>query len=189
RVSSHRDPFLGKRLVSTDRKCTLIQVSLDTPYLALQTRASVDRAEACVRRRLQAAGAGAPSLYTTGPAAIGRDLTAAGADSLDGTTLATVLLVVVILLLVHRAPLLALVPLVTIAASVWVALNLLALCTLVPGFCLLNISRTFAVVMLYGAGTDYCLFLISRYREELARGHDREGALVRSVGAVGGALT
>ena len=53
-------------------------------------------------------------------------------------TLATVLLVVVILLLVHRAPLLALVPLVTIAASVWVALNLLALCTLVPGFCLLN---------------------------------------------------
>ena len=50
------------------------------------------------------------------------------------------------------------------------ALKLLALCTLIPGFYLVNTSQIFAVVMLYGAGTDYCLFLISRYREELAAG-------------------
>jgi RND superfamily putative drug exporter len=99
-----------------------------------------------------------------------------------------VVLVVVILLLVYRAPLLALVPLVTIAGSVFVALKLLALCTLIPGFYLVNISKVFAVVMLYGAGTDYCLFLISRYREELGQGYIREAALARSVGAVGGAL-
>src|SRR5262249_34293425 len=57
-----------------------------------------------------------------------------------------------------------------------------------PGFHLMNISRTFAVVMLYGAGTDYCLFLISRYREELGRGHEAGKALGRSVVGVGGAL-
>src|SRR5262249_19866443 len=99
-----------------------------------------------------------------------------------------IVLVVVILLLVHRAPLLALVPLVTIAASVWVALKLLAICTLIPGFYLVNVSQIFAVVMLYGAGTDYCLFLISRYREELAAGHEKSEGLSRSVGAVSGAL-
>src|SRR5262249_26564067 len=124
-----------------------------------------------------------------GAAGIGRDLTQASANSLESTTLATILLVVVILLVVHRAPLLALVPLVTIAGSVFVALKLLALCTLIPGFYLVNISQVFAVVMLYGAGTDYCLFLISRYREELGRGHEPRRALARSVGAVGGALT
>ena len=116
----------------------------------------------------------APTLYTTGPAGVGRDLVRASADSLDSTTLATIILVVVILLLVYRAPLLALVPLLTIAVSVWVALKLLALCTLIPGFHLVNISQIFAVVMLYGAGTDYCLFLISRYREELAAGQRPE---------------
>ena len=74
--------------------------------------------------------------------------------------------------LVAQAPLLALVPLATIAVSVWVALRLMALLTLLPGIHLVNVSKVFAVVMLYGAGTDYCLFLISRYREELARGRE-----------------
>jgi RND superfamily putative drug exporter len=187
RIYSHRDPFIGKRLLSADGQCTLIQVSLGTPYLALQTRSTVDRAEELVRRHLGAA-ADAPTLYTTGPAGVGRDLIRSSADSLETTTLATIALVVVILLMVHRAPLMALVPLATIAGSVFVALKLMALCTLIPGFYLVNISQVFAVVMLYGAGTDYCLFLISRYREELAHGRDVEGAVTRSVGAVGGAL-
>jgi RND superfamily putative drug exporter len=188
RVSSHSDPFIGKRLLSEDGQCTLIQVSLGTPYLAVQTRATVDRAEERIRERLSRYECDAPQVRVTGPAGIGRDLIAASAHSLESTTLATIILVVVILLFVHRAPLLALVPLATIAASVWVALKLLALCTLIPGFYLVNVSQIFAVVMLYGAGTDYCLFLISRYREELAAGHGKSDALARSVGAVGGAL-
>jgi RND superfamily putative drug exporter len=188
RVVSHRDPFIGKRLVSTDGQCILIQLSLGSPYLALQTRATVDRAEQCLRQRLKSAGSGAPALYTTGPAGVGRDLTAAGADALESTTLATILLVVIILLLVHRAPLLALIPLVTIAVSVFVALKLLACFTLLPGCHLMQISQIFAVVMLYGAGTDYCLFLVARYREELARGLSTAAAVAHSVGSVGGAL-
>jgi RND superfamily putative drug exporter len=188
RVCCHTDPFIGKRLVSADGRCTLIQVSLGTPFLALQTRAAVDRAETVLRRRLAEAGDDAPRLLTTGPAGIGRDLVAASASGLDGTTLATVVLVIVVLLLVYRAPLLALVPLATIAVSVWVALSGLALLTLIPGVYLVNVSKVFAVVILYGAGTDYCLFLISRYREELSAGHGPEAAVRRGLKKVGGAL-
>ena len=129
-----------------------------------------------------------PKLYVTGHAGVGRDLVRASAHGLDSTTAATVILVIVILLIVYRAPLLALVPLVTIAGSVWVTLKLLALCTLIPGFYLVNTSQIFAVVMLYGAGTDYCLFLISRYREFLAAGQRPQYALEQSVASVGGAL-
>lgn len=188
RIASHRDPFLGQRLVSADGHATLIQVALGTPFLALQTRMTVDRAEAAVRAVLAEAGPDAPRIHMSGPAGVGRDLTRAGGDSLDGTTLATIVLVVVVLLLVYRAPLLALVPLGTIAVSVWVALKGLALLTLLPGVYLVNVSQVFAVVLLYGAGTDYCLFLISRYREELVAGRTTTAAVERSIGSVGGAL-
>ncbi len=188
-ICSYRDGVIGRRLTSADRRCTLIQVSLGTPFLALQTRAAVNRMEERVRRHLAASGPEAPRLMVTGPAGLGRDLTEASASSLDGTTWATIALVVVVLLLVYRAPLLALVPLATIAGSVWVALQLLALTTLLPGVHLVNISKVFAIVILYGAGTDYCLFLISRYREELAGRADRATAIRQSVAGVGGALT
>ena len=78
---------------------------------------------------------------------------------------------------------LALIPLVTIAVSVWVALKLLALMTLMPGVHLVNISKIFAIVILYGAGTDYCLFLISRYREELEAGYDMSRGAGRAASA------
>jgi RND superfamily putative drug exporter len=188
RIHSHRDPFIGKRLVSDDCRCVLIQVALPTPYLALQTRKTVDRLEAAVRPLFAQAGPAAPNLLVTGPAGVGRDLVAASSRSLDFTTLATVLLVLLVLLGVYRSPLLALVPLVTIAVSCWVALEVLALCTLIPGVYLVNVSRVFAVVLLFGAGTDYCIFLISRYREELGAGRRMDEALRLAVEGVGGAL-
>jgi RND superfamily putative drug exporter len=187
-ITSYRDGLIGSRLNSADGQCTLIQVSLGTPFLALQTREAMDKADARLRKCVADAGDNAPRMMATGPAGIGRDLISASADSLEGTTVATVLLVVVVLLVVYRAPLLALIPLLTIAVSVWVSLKLLALMTLIPGVHLVNVAKIFAIVILYGSGTDYCLFLISRYKEELAEGYDTQTALARTVGTVGGAL-
>jgi RND superfamily putative drug exporter len=187
-ISSYQDGLIGSRLTSPDQHCTLIQVSLGTPYLALQTQATVDRAQKVVHQQMTEAGPNAPRLFTTGAAGLGRDLTKSYGDGLDATMLATILLVIAVLLLVYRAPLLALVPLATIAVSVWVALKVLALLTLLPGVHLVTISKIFAIVIMYGAGTDYCLFLISRYREELQAGQDIPDALSQAVGRVGWAL-
>lgn len=188
KVDCYHDGIVGARLTSFDRQCTLIQVCLGTPYLAVATQSAVEHANALVQNCLRESGIQGLRIYATGAAGIGHDLTKACGDSLDGTTWATIILVVVVLLAVYRAPLLALVPLVTIGISVWVALNMLALMTLLPGVHLVNISKIFAIVILYGAGTDYCLFLISRYKEELEAGYRTKEALVRSVGGVGEAL-
>ena len=50
------------------------------------------------------------------------------------------------------------------------------------------ISRTPFRISFFGGGTDYCLFLIARYREELESGDANRAALTRSVRRVGGAL-
>ncbi len=187
-ISTYKDGPVGSRLISGDRQCVLVAVALSSPYMALQTRDAVDAAERDLRSLLATAGSDAPRMYATGPAAIGRDVTKASAQSLDHTTWATVILVVSVLLLVYRSPLLALIPLVTIGLAACVSLQLLALATLIPGVHIANVSQVFCIVILFGAGTDYCLFLISRYREELELGQEPAGGVRRSVSAVGGAL-
>jgi RND superfamily putative drug exporter len=188
KVDYFQSGLLGWRMISGDQKCTLIQVSLGSPYLANATQHAVERMDVVVKKRLGDTPHDGLEVYTTGSAGIGRDLTKAAGDSLHHTTWATIVLVIVVLLCVYRAPLLALVPLLTIAVSVWVSLKMLAIMSLLPGVHLVNISKIFAIVILYGAGTDYCLFLISRYREELEAGFGIKDALARSVGGVGEAL-
>lgn len=43
-------------------------------------------------------------------------------------------------------------------------------------------------VLLFGAGTDYCLFIISRYRDELRHERDKHIALKRAISGTGGAI-
>ena len=110
--------------------------------------------------------------------------------SIANTTYTTIALVVVILLVVYRSPLLALIPLVTIALSVCDLAEGDRAADQVPGlnFQVINITNIFVIVVLFGAGTDYCLFLIARYREELIRGRSRHDALREAIVQVGGAL-
>ena len=130
------------------------------------------------------------SRAVTGSAAVGHDTNTATDESIENTTIATIALVILILLVVYRSPLLAMVPLVTIAFSVFASLRLIALLTAVPGlgFQVIDITQIFVVVVLFGAGTDYCLFLVARYREELERGRSPVAALLEAIGKVGAAL-
>jgi len=190
RIDSHQSGVIGYRLISADQHCTLINVSLETPFLARQTEDAVRHARVVVNARLsQWQAVEGLNVHLTGMAGVGHDVLSTCAKCLDGTTTATVVLVLVILLFVYRAPLLALIPLCAIAISVWVSLNLLSFMTLIPGVHLMNVCKLFAIVILYGAGTDYCLFLISRYREELAKGLNVPEAITAGVGGVGHALT
>ena len=77
KITSYRDGVIGSRLISADRQCTLVQASLGTPFLAIQTRTTVDRAETRLRQRFGETSDGL-RLMVTGPAGIGRDLTRAG---------------------------------------------------------------------------------------------------------------
>jgi RND superfamily putative drug exporter len=187
-VASYRDGPVGDRLISRDKHCTLIQLALDTPYLAGGTREAVDLAQKEIQPIFADSATDGLQMWFTGPAGIGRDLVKASAESLDHTTLATLILVVMVLLAVYRSPLLALIPLITIGVAVWVSLQLLALATLIPGVHIVSVSQVFAIVILFGAGTDYCLFLISRYREELEFGQEPATGVARATRAVGGAL-
>jgi RND superfamily putative drug exporter len=194
RIDTHLTPVIGPRLVGTSREppgtgqAALTIISLNGTYQAKATRLAVNRLEEELER-LPPRPVGL-NLALTGSAMVGHDMNEASNKSIANTTYTTIALVVVILLVVYRSPVLALIPLLTIALSAATSLKSIALLTLVPGlkFQVINITNVFVIVVLFGAGTDYCLFLIARYREELIRGRSRSDALREAIVQVGGAL-
>ncbi|EMI44144.1 MMPL domain protein [Rhodopirellula sp. SWK7] len=131
----------------------------------------------------------------TGSAAIGGETLLAARSAITYTEWFTVGMILIILAVVYRAPLLVAVPLVSIAVAVMVATAVVTMLTWLAGSVdwlgldlkVYTTSRIFVVVILFGAGTDYCLFLISRLREEAAN-HPWPVACERALANVSGAL-
>jgi RND superfamily putative drug exporter len=193
RVETHRSPAIGPRLIGSSpdgsSQAVLTIVALQGTYLSKRTRLAVDRIEQWIQSERETPPTGL-STAVTGSAVVGHDTNAAAGESIHNTTTSTIALVVLILLLVYRSPVMTMIPLVTIALSVFASLRLIALLSGIPsiGFQAINITQVFVIVVLFGAGTDYCLFLIARYSEELRDGRARADAVGESIRRVGGAL-
>ena len=108
--------------------------------------------------------------------------------SLDTTLLlATVLLVFVLLGAIYRSPLIALIPLVVVGVAYTAAQGLIYLYAK-TGATVSENATQILVVLMFGVGTDYCLLLVSRYREELRRHEDKHEAMALALGRVGPAI-
>ncbi len=192
KIDTHRSPVIGTRLIGTSvdgrDQAVLSIISLNSTHLSRKTQIAVDQ----ILERLNGDELAPPpglSRAVTGSAVVGHDTNAATNESIDQTTNSTIALVVLILLVVYRSPLMTLVPLFTIALSVFASLRLIALLGAAPGlgFQVMETTQIFVVVVLFGAGTNYCLFLVARYKEELARGESQADALSGAIGQVGAA--
>ena len=128
------------------------------------------------------------SAYVTGPAGIVADLEKVAADAGRTLLVATLGLVLLLLLAVYRAPILALTPLVAVGAAYLAAIGI-AYLLIEAGWITVNTEGTMLLlVLVFGAGTDYSLLLVHRYREELGRGREPgpalQAALVESAPAL-----
>ncbi|MCA9054646.1 MAG: MMPL family transporter, partial [Planctomycetaceae bacterium] len=86
------------------------------------------------------------------------------------------------------APILAMIPLVTVGISVPLTLKILSVLAGWGWIGVFTGLEVYVTVVVYGAGVDYCLFLIARYREELDRSGSLVEAIQAAVGHVGAAL-
>jgi putative drug exporter of the RND superfamily len=101
--------------------------------------------------------------------------------------LATVALVLILLGLIYRAPLIAIVPIVVVALSYQIASGFIYLYA-DAGNSVNSNATSILVVLMFGVGTDYCLLLVSRYREELHRVQDKHEAMARALRRAGPAV-
>ena len=130
-----------------------------------------------IRRYLAAHQRPGLTAYVTGPAGIVADLEKVAEDAGKTLLVATLGLVLLLLVAVYRAPILALTPLVAVGAAYLAAIGI-AYLLIEAGLIVVNTEGTMLLlVLVFGAGTDYSLLLVHRYREELGLGREPGPAL------------
>lgn len=191
RVNTFSDPVLGELLVSHDKKATMVTVELVYDFMDDRNKPILDAIENLLlhdeefKRQI-------PhdlKLSMSGSAFVGRDMSNAAESSADSTELLTVIMVVVLLLMIYRSPLLAIIPLVTVAISRQIAIDALIIMASWGWVEVFSGLKIYITVVTYGAGVDYCMFLIARYQEHIDEGQTYEDAMAASVKNVAVPLT
>jgi RND superfamily putative drug exporter len=126
--------------------------------------------------------------YQTGEAPIINNTTEAIETSVDRTIWVTLALVVIMLLLVYRSPISPMIPLAAVTVAYLITRGIVAFLG-AHVMTITSYANVMLVVIMYGAGTDYCLFLISRFREEMADQMGVQQATTRTVHLVGETIT
>ena len=128
------------------------------------------------------------AVHITGPGGTSADFSEAF-EGIDSTLLISAMSVVIVMLLItYRSPTLLLVPLLSVVAALFTSQALIYLLAEHAGLTVNGQSAGILTVLVFGAGTDYALLLVARYREELHRHEDRHEAMALALHRAGPAV-
>jgi putative drug exporter of the RND superfamily len=162
--------------LSRDGEAALVVLALDAG-----DRGAVSHGVERLRQFLAVHAIPGVSSYVTGPGGIAADLETVAEEASETLLVATLSLVLILLLVVYRAPPLALLPLLVVGAAYLVATGL-AYLLIEAGWITVNSEGTMLLlVLIFGAGTDYSLLLVHRYREEIHAGTPPGEALPKAL--------
>jgi RND superfamily putative drug exporter len=176
-VTTHFDmKELEKQMVAQDGKTVLVLVN----------SASKDRTPAEVRKSLYDAVSDVKiDHYYTGNWLINEDVIESSQEGLKKTEGITVVFIMAILFLVFRSAIAPFIPLLSVGLTYLVSQSVVAFLVHYLDFPLSNFTQIFLVAVLFGIGTDYCILLISRFKEELAHRGDTTEAIVATYRTAG----
>jgi RND superfamily putative drug exporter len=174
-------PPLRDVMTSKDHKAWYLPIGLAGALGSPQAHDSYTRVADVVK---QTTAGSTLTAYLTGPSGTIADLTVVGERDVHLVEIATAIMVLTILLIVYRNPVTMLLPLITIGISLVTAQGVVA------GLSQLGLGVTsqtiaFMTALVAGAGTDYAVFLISRYHDYLRLGADSDQAVLRALMSVG----
>jgi len=164
---------------SKDGTTEIALVDFPQADISLQTGAALKKLHALFQ--IPPAGA---QVYFTGDAPIQQDDTTISQQGVSKTAGVTVVLVLLILLIVFRSIIAPLVTLVAIGLSFLISSNVVAWLA-GHGLPVSNFTETFLIAVLFGAGTDYTIIILNRYREALTQGENRVTNLAATIRSIG----
>jgi putative drug exporter of the RND superfamily len=157
-LTSHFDqPSLKDKMVSKDHKTIIVVLSL-----------SMNKKHSAIVNQLN--GALKPykvDHYYTSSWMIEDDFTQSTQEGLHKSEWITIIFILLVLFIVFRSAVAPLVPLITVGITFMVSQSILAFLVERFNFPLSNFTQIFLVAVLFGIGTDYCILLLSRFKEEI----------------------
>lgn len=124
----------------------------------------------------------------SGPAGISVDATNLFMQADVKLMITTVILILVLLVVIYRSPILAITPILVVGIAYGAISPLLGWFAENGWIDKDAQAVSIMLVLLFGAGTDYCLFLITRFREKLGEIENKFEALALAVKESGGAI-
>ncbi|MET7716454.1 MMPL family transporter [Streptomyces sp. NPDC005407] len=172
-IASVADPYTGKA-VSKDGSTAYVSVSYKVSSMELtdETREALEKTGTEARDAGLTVEIGGDALQTVPETGVGEVI---------GVGIAAVVLVITFGSLVAAG-----LPLLT--AIIGVGIGISTITALANVFDLGSTTSTLATMIGLAVGIDYALFIVSRYRAELADGREREEAAGRAVGTAGSAV-
>ncbi len=172
--------------LSPDKQVQIVQIAFTGQVGAPATNAAVSELRMQTDRILAGTGLVAG---LTGNAAISVDSTAEFSRAQTIIDLATVLIILVLLGFVFRSVVLAVAPIVIIGIAHQAAQALTADIADWSHYQVGPVMAPLLIVVMFGVGTDYFVFLLFRYREQVVRGDSAPNALRFAVTRAGEVIT
>lgn len=174
------DPFENEeteaQLVSEDARIVLVPITVEGSMEAINAFADDVRMNVLPKDE---------TVYITGEEIINNDVNLSAQEGLKKTEIITVVLIFSLLLVVFRSIVTPFIPLIAVGFTYLLSQSFVAFFVDWFGFPVSNYTQIFLVAILFGIGTDYCILLLSRYKEELGAGHTIEDAIVNTYKTAG----
>jgi len=167
------DPLTAPGVQSADGKAAYVQLNL----AGNQGEALAYQSVAAVRNIVQRTPApDGVKAYVTGPTALSADINDSGDRTIIKITVATTVVIFIMLLLAYRSVTTVMLLLATVGIGLAAARGVVAFLVHFGVISLSTFAISILVALVIAAGTDYGIFLIGRYHEARQAGEDRETA-------------
>ncbi|WP_419882700.1 MMPL family transporter [Peribacillus sp. B-H-3] len=176
-ITTHfKEKSLKNQLVSKDGKTILASLSMN---MGNRDRKETSKA---LYKELKEVKVGH---YYTSSWMIDEDLNTNSQEGLKKTEGITVIFILGVLLLVFRSVITPIIPLVTVGISYLVSQSIVSFLVNSFDFPISSYTQIFMVAIMFGIGTDYCILLFSRFKEEISEHETLAEAIITTYRTAG----
>lgn len=179
-IGSMIDPFdtpeAKDKMIAADGKTILASLSLQ------MDKRPLEEIEQDIRNELSSLKV---DHYMTGAQQINQDVILSSEQGLKKSEYFTVIFILVILFIVFRSAVAPFIPLLTVGISYLISQSIVAFLIDHYNFPVSTYTQIFMVAVMFGIGTDYCILLISRFKEELQLTDNIQEAIIQTYRKAG----